>query len=310
MITGQLYNNILINPFLESEANELFMISGYASATFLRRHIVDLQKLNLKFKLNLIIGMPYRRTDHIAFVDLHTEFEESIEVYYYNGKIPIHSKTYSLYNNETPILGFTGSANYSQYGFLENLQGNQMCEDSPVHIRDYYYDLLKNSLYVPDVRIDIREVLEILPDETESIAAGTLRWIEPGVSVKISFLADDGTLPGRSGFNWGQRPGRNKDEAYLPLRRNTRDEGFLPALAFTFTLTTDDGFAFDCVVAQGTRKGIQTPNDNAELGRYLRDRLRLPHGTFVTLEHLRNYGRTDYTLVKIDDETFLFDFSV
>lgn len=126
-----------------------------------------------------------------------------------------------------------------------------------------------------------------------------------------------------SGLNWGQRlekvtkkdgsivmKARDPDQAYLPLRKNTRDPGFLPPRAIRFTLITDDGVTMDCVRGQGGDKAIHTTDENALLGRYLRQRLGVKLGKAVTKEDLPKYGRTDYTLEKLSDETFLLDLSV
>ena len=46
------------------------------------------------------------------------------------------------------------------------------------------------------------------------------------------------------------------------------------------------------------------------LGKYLRKRFGLKSGQLVTANDLTKYGRTDFTLTKLDDETFEFDISV
>ena len=51
MIIDNLYNEVLIDPLKEG-VNELFVVSGYASATFCRRHIEELLEVNQNFKLN------------------------------------------------------------------------------------------------------------------------------------------------------------------------------------------------------------------------------------------------------------------
>ena len=96
----------------------------------------------------------------------------------------------------------------------------------------------------------------------------------------------------------------------MSLKKNSREEGFLPARAYNFTIITDDGETFDCVVAQDGRKAIQTTNDNSLLGAYIRKRIGVNSGQLITEEDLERYGRTDYTIEKIDDETFLLDFQV
>ena len=302
MIIDNLYNEILVNPISKNNVNQLYIVSGYASATFLRRHINEIQNLGIDdFMINLIVGMPSKKSDHNAFLQIHQEFENNVRCHYYNGNVPVHSKVYTWLNNETPITGFSGSANYSQYGFFSNKQINQM--------NAFYDSLLNNSTFIPDADVE-ENVLERIPVIKGSISPGQISWIEANKSVRISFLQANGTLPARSGLNWGQREGREKNQAYLSIKKDSRKDGFLPELAYTFSMITDDDEVFDCVVAQQGRKGIHTTNDNSELGKYIRNRLGVPEGTFLTVDHLEAYGRTDFTLVKIDDETFLFDFSV
>ena len=138
---------------------------------------------------------------------------------------------------------------------------------------------------------------------------GEIEWIENNKSVRISFLSRNGTLPSRAGLNWGQRPGREPNQAYLPIRSDARQEGFLPEKTFTFSLLTDDNETFDCTVAQDGRKAIHSTNDNSELGKYIRKRLGVKLGSFVTKDDLLRYGRTDFLLKKLDDETFFLDLS-
>ncbi len=324
MIIENLYNEILVNPIIENEVNELYIVSGYASATFLRRHIHEIRSKGIEnFRINLIVGMPSRKSDHSAFIQIHEEYRNNIRGYYYNGTVSVHSKVYSWLNNETPFMAYSGSANYSQYGFFSNKQVNQMTTDNPVEIKSFYDSLMASSIYIPEAEIE-ENILERIPEIQGSIAPGQISWIEMDRSVRISFLQANGTLPGRSGLNWGQREEkrinketsevtyvqREPDQAYLSIKKGARKEGFLPEKRFTFSMLTDDDVVMDCVVAQDGRKGVQTTNDNSEFGRYIRDRLGVPHGTFLTVEHLENYGRTDFTLIKIDNETFLFDFSI
>ncbi|MFL2656663.1 MAG: hypothetical protein ACJ0F0_03430 [Burkholderiaceae bacterium] len=109
-------------------------------------------------------------------------------------------------------------------------------------------------------------------------------------------------------LNWGQRPGRNPNEACLPIDGDARANAFLPPHNFTFTLLTDDGMTMDCKRQQGGGKAISTTYNNSEIGMYFRKRLNVPLGKFVHTEDLIKYRRTDFVLKKIDDETFYLDF--
>lgn len=322
MIIKHLYPITLIHPSKSENANKLYIVSGYASATFARRHIIDLLHTKRDFEINLIIGMPKSKSDHLAFLSLHNEFKNKFKGYYYKNSAPVHCKAYSWFNNDTPLIGYTGSANYSQYGFFNHLQVNQLTNDNPVEIKKLFDDLLTKCIYIPDDIITLPEGHRT-PHEG-SIYPGTIRWDIPNKRVTISFLDKKGRLPAVSGLNWGQRFEKRKDkrtgeiklvereknQAYLSLKKESRNEGFLPEKGYTFSLITDDGNYFDCVVAQDSRKAIETTNNNSELGKYIRNRLGLPIGSFVTVEDLERYGRTDYTLEKINEETFLLDLSV
>lgn len=321
MIIENLYPTTLIRPNSEGNANKLYIVSGYASATFARRHLVALREINKDFEINLIIGMPSAKSDHLAFVALHDEFKDNFKGFYYRSNPPVHCKVYSWYHDDKPLIGYTGSANYSQYGFLSHLQLNQLNEDNPLEIKGLYDSLLLNSIFIPEHK-PVVPVGHPLP-HIGSVAPGAYKWEIPNKRVTISFLDNKGNLPQISGLNWGQRLSkrvnkktgeifwdkREPNQAYLSLKKDSRKEGFLPEIGFTFSLITDDGHSFDCVVAQQGRKAIHSTNDNSEIGRYIRNRIGVPIGEPVKLADLERYGRTDYTIEKINDETFLLDFS-
>jgi hypothetical protein len=322
MITENLFDQILINP-IKQQCNRLYIVSGYASATFARRHIQKILDENEDIEINLIIGMPTKKADHLAFVSLHKEFHGKFKGYYVVSNPPVHAKVYSWFNNEVPVIGYSGSANYSQYGFFEDQQNNQFSSENPVTIKQYYDAILSRSKPIPDLVVKFA-----LPNNNVnypgSVPPGMIRWDIPDQKVTISFLDRRGNLPAISGLNWGQRLGKAKNrvtgavsytqrepnQAYLSLKQDARKLGFLPPQAYTFSLVTDDGYSFDCVVAQEGRKAIQSTNNNSLLGEYFRNRMGLPLGSLITLEDLENYGRTDYTIEKRDDETFELNFSV
>jgi len=142
-----------------------------------------------------------------------------------------------------------------------------------------------------------------------NVPPGRIRWDVPNSVVTISFLDIAGQVPTKSGLNWGHRNGRDRNQAYLSIKGNARF-GFLPHRAVPFTLQTDDGHRFICVVAQDENKAIETQNSNSELGLYIRQRIGVPSGQLIVLNDLVNYGRTDFTIIKNDDGTYTLDLSV
>ena len=71
MIIGNLYERVLIDPAKEG-GDELFIVSGYSSATFLKRHLKDILNINPEVKINLIKGIR-GSSDHSAYLDILKE---------------------------------------------------------------------------------------------------------------------------------------------------------------------------------------------------------------------------------------------
>lgn len=116
-------------------------------------------------------------------------------------------------------------------------------------------------------------------------------------------------VPSRSGLNWGQRPGRNPNQAYLPVSADVQRNGFLPQPGISFTIECDDGAIFECVRAQQNGKAIETPTNNAIIGEYFRKRLGVESGESVALWHLIDYGRTSVEIFQLSGLRYYLDFS-
>lgn len=129
-------------------------------------------------------------------------------------------------------------------------------------------------------------------------------------SVTLSLLSRSGETGAKSGLNWGQRNKCNRNEAYISLPVAVARTGFFPLNKQHFTVVTDDHHQFIFRVEQENDKAITTPLSNALLGEYFRNRLGLANGEYVTKQHLLDYGRTDVTFYKLDEEQFYMDFSV
>jgi hypothetical protein len=316
MLTEDLWDTVLLDPFLKEGCDELFMVVGYSSASFLRKHLDFIKTNKREVTINLIRGIN-RSDDHLAYLEVLNDFAGSFNGYYYKGIGEVHSKTYSWYKNGRPLIGFSGSANYSQKAFTPRLQQNQMVCHDATKLFDYFNNILGSSEKIQD------HVPQPVEDEViryihggSSLPPGEGVWIEKNKSVRISILSKDpkifGEVANTDSLNWGfRRTGnRDKNEACLNIRGDGKTNGFLPPHDFTFTLLTDDGKAFDCKRYQAGGKAISTTYANKEIGIYFRNRLNIPLGTFVTKEHLINYGRTDFVLTKINEDTFSLDFSV
>jgi hypothetical protein len=236
---------------------------------------------------------------------------------------PIHSKVYAWLADEEPRFGFLGSANYTQLAFNERRQNEAVSTCVPTEALEYFNAQIDNSILCthPDseniiqvyneryIRRRARELTEV-PDV--EVPLQTQEDISLSENILVSLLANDGTLPARSGLNWGQRPElhREPNQAYIRLPSTIYNTNFFPAVGVHFTVLTDDNRVLICTRAQQNGKAIHTPHNNSLIGEYFRNRLGVANGAPVTLQHLNAYGRTDITFYKIDDETYYLDFSV
>lgn len=321
MIVDNLYQTILIDP-IECGGDRLRIISGYATAAMSFRYMNHLRELGKNISVELTVGMTPRDglsvTNHFGFKKLMEEdFNGRLTCSYLTQKPATHSKVYVWSRGNEPIMSFTGSANYTQNAFSMNSQREAMTKCDPFLALDYYQSFAQESIYCTHPEVE-EEVAFYKDSQRQRVAstddvehAESIEY-ESLFSISVSLLDRNGSLPQRSGLNWGQRPEmkREPNQAYIRLSASIYRTGFFPPKSITFTVLTDDGKTLLCTRAQENGKAIHTPHNNSLIGEYFRNRLGLANGALVQLTDLQRYGRTDLTFHKIDDETFYMDFSV
>ena len=302
MISQNLFEEVLVSPASDG-ASELLIVSGYASGSMAYRHLSTPEIAGVKTRL--IVGMAregIRLADHGMFSQL--EKDHRFECHYRVAHPDVHSKVYVWMSGDNPLTAFIGSANYTEQGFLSGQQENAMDETDPREAHAYFMDTLRGSLEIS--HDDIEDNVILRRDEP--------RFGDSDDCLTVSLLARSGDVPERSGLNWGQRPERrrNPNEAYIQLGAEIGRSGFFPPRPEQFTVLTDDGLSIVAVRAQKSEDGdaIETPEGNHILGAYLRSRMGIPGGVPVATRDLENYGRTDVTFCKIEDDTYYMDFSV
>lgn len=129
-------------------------------------------------------------------------------------------------------------------------------------------------------------------------------------TVVLPLVKNNGEVHATSGLNWGQRPGRNPDEAYIPVPSEVHDKykEFFPPRREPFVIETFDGNEFRCVIAQQNDKAIETVESNSLLGAYFRRLLGLKPGTRVETQHLHAYGRLDVTITRLTERRYWLEF--
>lgn len=327
MITNNLFDKILVEP-IRNGADTLYIVSGYSTAAMAFHHLESSKKdCGKQIKINLVIGMcPYdglSLSNHKAFQHItKVDFPGYFECSYIVNPPPVHSKAYIWFQNDKPLVGFVGSANYTQNAF-SNAQRELLVNCDPKLGFNYYKSLVSDSVYCTHAEIDnyivfyrdtyfnqrTKERLKIQGVQLITSQQPDLQGLP---TVRISFLNRYGNLPQRSGLNWGQRPelGREPNQAYIRLPAEVYNTSFFPPKAVHFTVLTDDDKILICTRAQQNDKAIHTPHNNSLIGEYFRNRLGIASGQPVTKADLLKYGRTNVDFYKIDDETFFMDFSV
>lgn len=316
--SSNLRDTVLLDP-LSLAPDTLKIVSGYASDTMLSWHITRIaEQYHVPLKIILIVGMC--RSEGMS-EPLHKGFKELMEnnnlpnhskavcQYVYEGA-PVHSKLYLWEKDGVPIKSFIGSANYTQAAFFGGRR-EVMAECDPTSSQGYFSNIESNSIYCNHA-----EIGEYVTFYTPSSISNFARNFSQGMvnsgleHVTLSLLTYKDEVGEKSGLNWGQREGREPNQAYIPLPAKIARTGFFPVFQQHFAVVTDDGKQLILRVEQQNDKAITTPLNNSLLGEYFRGRLGVANGAFVSKQDLLNYGRTDVTFYKIDDEQFFMDFSV
>jgi hypothetical protein len=318
-ITSNLEEAVFNAPYIRG-FRKLSILSGYASSAFLV-HILDRYP---DIEIDLIIGMSkqdgIKRWDHERYLQIMND-NPRISISYRTSLPPVHTKIYHWhkYGLFHDSVTFVGSANFSWGGFRD--QGELLVEANHSNIDEVYNISDVVSCSDPSIgqlinfynfRIQRRsQTLQGISQEgtkeTASINLENLEFVDLPLLLKNDTLIHE-----KSGLNWGQRPGREPNQAYIPVKMKIHLDhpNFFPPLEQTFTMLTDDRKQLMCVMAQANRKAIHTSENNSIMGRYFRERLGVAFGASVNVQDVVNYGRTSVRVYKIDDETYFMDFGV
>jgi len=328
-VQNDTYSRILIEP-AQNGATLLEIVTGYSNPQMILRHMDELNSLNLRVDINLLIGMTGVEGMSLPTLRAYQSVPRSrgkvtLQCRFTVDNYSVHSKLYLWKESDVAGPAWVGSANYTQNGFGLNYRSNShhefMTQIDP-SIASRYVETLdvptvdyddnetgtRLRLYEKDLR-PRRKYLNSTKADSGTSSQG-LNEDAPFVLLPLVQTrgAHVGEVHQRSGLNWGQRDGRNPSQAYVPVPQSVAETGFFPERGYYFQLLTDDGDAFVATVAQQGDKAIETPSDNSLLGKYFRYRLGLREDAFVSTEDLLEYGSTAVRIEKLGDDQFLMDF--
>lgn len=336
-----LFNTALVSPRVSTQMPDtLKIVSGYATQAMAVSHYLAIKalahrlKTSLPLNIELIYGMAgtdgVSKVNHKGFISLeeHKEFvyDGQFSCSYVKKPKSVHSKVYVWCDKGVPVRAYIGSANYSETAFKMTNRTETLAECDPTSALNFFNSIKPKTVECTkaDRDKDFVPTKKALPTDKKrsgmfSIETDATSPYFGCEKLTLSLLTRKGDLGNGSCLNWGVksdgkprvsgRSVRDPNQSYIGIPVNVQRSGFFPDIQHRFTVMTDDGTIFTCVRAQANGKGIETPQDNAELGRYFRTRLGLPYGAYIKPSDMKKYGRFDVVFYKQDEENYVMDFS-
>lgn len=325
IICKDLINTLFLNP-LKCGADKLYISAAYATPNMASWLFKYISKMHYSIDMKLFFGKASEGISlpiHESFIQLCREpFLESCRSFscqYIYQNTPVNANIYLWFKNNQPFAAFMGSASFIHKAFSKG-QREAMIECDPFSAASFFNEIEGDSIYCYNSEVEEFITITSYNDMLDKLN-------NPNVSdentVRLSLLnSRTGETHKSSGLNWGHRinvytkkdgtqsqRSRNPNEAYIPLPKAIAKTNFFPLGKQHFVIVTDDKKQLTLRVEQEGDKAITTPQSNALLGIYFRNRLNLPEGSFITRSDLEQYGRTDVTFIKFDDEQYFMDFS-
>lgn len=305
MLINDLFQKILVDPVKKEGADKLLIVSGYATPNMADFHMNHLkQKLNSNPSIKLIHGMArsgISTAKHKAFQKIDNS-NEKFSCHYLIKDNLCHAKVFIWLRENHPIKAFVGSANYTLTGFSENQTECVAEVSNPNLAKDFFNGILQYCVSCNKHFVE-HDIELVHPSKNKK------EYNKKDIATLPLVVESTQQVPDKSGLNWGQRKGREHNQAYIPIPQNIRERNFFPPRQEAFTVLTDDGESFVMVVAQDNSKALHSTENNSLIGLYFRKRLGLESGAFVTIEDLKKYGRLDVDFYFIEPETYYMDFS-
>lgn len=334
LLTDNLYESI-INTEAPS-AEELRIISGYGSASFLKRVKQEYPHL----KIDLFLGMTSQgisKRNHIGFKELTNTFED-IAVYYEVRGIPNHMKIVEFRSSEKTRT-YLGSANFTENGFVNQKEVMTLIETNTDML---FEDQQQSSLICTDEEIERHVPIyldDLIPGEESEVTIGK-KSIEENETTKYvietnkrkltkkSFskeLADLRSNSNKAYYN------RFEIEAVLEAKNSPRWDNTginawkdkkvptlvqTPRLLFNkifpvdeiFEIFADDGNKYMAKLTGRFDGELELINGN--IYEYVKKRINLNEHRPISREDLERFGNTKIQFERIDKLKYLMSFGL
>lgn len=315
-IMNEFEKNVFEIPYKQGYRT-LHVLTGYIGANFVKEILETYPDLVLDIVVGMTSHEGISRWQHIQCQQICQLFAGRAYISYQIERPGNHRKVYWWESEGSlPQKVFVGSANFSANAFKE--QRELLVEATEENIEEVFEDL--STILCTEVqvekKINIFDVdvtnYQIMKDdgEIEQKKVVNINGQHFTDYVELPLTGRGGEVQAKAGLNWGQRAGRDPNQAYIAVSGKIHENNptFFPPLAEPFCMITDDNRVLDCVMAQANRKGLHT-KVNRDLGVYFRSRLGVASGNMVVKEDLVKYGRQSVTIFKLEEDLYYMDFS-
>ena len=339
MFTENFEEKILLAPARKDglECNHLKIITAFTDVERISSHLIKLfdgrnKVYTSNIKVDIILGMTkgaglsYKKHEKICSLLKRLNSVSGMPKiscsYIVKGK-QVHSKVYVWCKGNKAVQAYSGSANYTMNAFFMRRECMDSCDAKEAN--HYYNSLLPDTINCFDEKIKEKITFSSkkkLDDDISDTNLENLSWnhyqnLEPVDRIEVSLLKADGSDTGYgSGVNWGLRKNgykRNRNQAYIPYNTKNQKEGFFPKVNSdgtypVFKVVTKDYGSFYMRQAQANGKALETPESNAIIGEWIRNRIGVPDGTYITRQMLEKYGSTVVVFKKYKDGIYTLDY--
>lgn len=343
LLTDKMEGPLLLDPALTNglQCDKLRIITGYADCERMSTHLIALHDglsrdnklyvsgIRIEIILGMVKGTGLTRKKHQKICQTIKRLQSmhgmpKISCRYIVAGKEVHSKVYVWLRGSVPTVAYCGSVNYTINAFRKRRECMNECNAEDAH--KYFRLLKKDTLdcFDPQIEEKLHFVEASAADEdTDNYNIENLRYEDyadrtPLDSIRVSLLTAAGKVGHGSGINWGIRPNgtpRNPNQAYIPYNKQDKKAGFFPERENPtdkncplFKVITRETGAFYMRLAQERDKGIQSAESNAIIGKWLREKIGVPDGTFITLEMLQQYGATSVVFKKYENSIYVLEF--
>lgn len=309
---------IVFQKHLSIKADELNILTGYIGSSTIE------EACNLDIKINVVYGLArHSKLKKVFHSDLCKLQSKQTKVYC--PEILSHAKIYIWKYRKKVVYVLNGSANFSRSG-LETPLKEVLSEVHPVSFKqfwDYFESIFQSSKLIDEIDFDKFGANENKFSDTKGNGREGLE-LDPNIFISDSLYAE------KSKINWGHGKAKNHPrDGYIPIHKQdiVNYSKLFPEKADNKGLGYNDNAPIEILWDDGERmaalleginkiEGLRYPNKISSfrskkiMGDYLRRRMGIPKGKFVTRQMFENYGRDNISISLLGEGVYYMDFSV